>query len=114
MNSLEFCSVKNIRLQRHQAIQINNKNDNNMSKLKSKKTVTAKPATIPARSAAARKTAAKTPTSSMTPPREITGERIASRAYSLWEQQGRPHGRDLELWLQAESQLKQASQSFAA
>jgi len=46
--------------------------------------------------------------------REITTECIASRAYSLWEQHGRPHGRDAELWLQAESQLKQASQSFAA
>lgn len=46
------------------------------------------------------------------PHREITGACIASRAYSLWEQQGRPHGRDLELWLQAEKHL--ASQSFAA
>jgi len=44
---------------------------------------------------------------------EITSESIASRAYSLWEQQGRPHGKDLELWLQAEKQLK-SSQSFAA
>jgi hypothetical protein len=47
------------------------------------------------------------------PRREITSECIASRAYSLWEQQGRPQGHDLELWLQAEKQLK-ASQSFAA
>src|SRR5258708_7143470 len=46
--------------------------------------------------------------------REISGDFIASRAYSLWEQQGRPHGRDLELWLQAEQLVKQNSQSFAA
>ena len=46
--------------------------------------------------------------------REITGECIAARAYSLWEQQGRPHGRDFEIWLQAENQLKQDSQSLAA
>ncbi len=39
---------------------------------------------------------------------------IASRAYSLWEQAGRPHGRDLEYWLLAESQVKQTSQSFSA
>lgn len=45
---------------------------------------------------------------------EITGESIASRAYLLWEQQGRPHGRDLENWLQAERQLKQSSPLFAA
>jgi hypothetical protein len=27
---------------------------------------------------------------------------IAARAYQLWEQAGRPAGRDLEFWLQAE------------
>ena len=39
--------------------------------------------------------------------REITAEQIAQRAYILWEQQGRPHGRDVANWLLAESQLKQ-------
>ena len=46
--------------------------------------------------------------------RQITTECIASRAYTLWEQAGKPLGRDVEYWLQAESQLKQDSQSFAA
>ena len=44
---------------------------------------------------------------------EITTERISIRAHAIWEEQGRPQGRELEHWLQAESQLK-ASQSFAA
>ena len=44
---------------------------------------------------------------------EITTERISLRAHAIWEEQGRPQGRELEHWLQAESQLK-ASQSFAA
>ena len=98
-----------------------------MKTLKSKKTTATTPAavktpaaktptaTTPARVTAtvtapvAKASAAKT----TAPHREITSECIASRAYSLWEQQGRPHGRDLELWLQAEKQLK-SSQSFAA
>ena len=46
--------------------------------------------------------------------REITTDCVASRAYILWEQAGRPQGRDVEHWLQAESQIKQDSQSFAA
>jgi hypothetical protein len=33
-------------------------------------------------------------------------ESIATRAYMLWEQAGRPQGRDLEYWLLAEAQLK--------
>jgi hypothetical protein len=48
------------------------------------------------------------------PKREITTEVIAARAYTLWEQAGRPHGRDREYWLQAEAQLKQGAQSFTA
>ncbi len=44
---------------------------------------------------------------------EITTERISICAHAIWEEQGRPQGRELEHWLQAESQLK-ASQSFAA
>jgi hypothetical protein len=30
---------------------------------------------------------------------------IRSRAHSLWEQAGRPHGRELEFWLQAEVEM---------
>jgi hypothetical protein len=45
---------------------------------------------------------------------EITRESIATRAFTLWEQAGRPHGRDLEFWAQAENQLKQNAHSVAA
>ena len=30
---------------------------------------------------------------------------IRERAYGIWEREGRPHGRELEHWLQAESEL---------
>jgi len=32
-------------------------------------------------------------------------EQISARAHELWEQHGRPAGRDEEFWLQAESEL---------
>jgi hypothetical protein len=31
---------------------------------------------------------------------------IETRAYSLWEQEGRPEGKSLEHWLKAESQVQ--------
>jgi hypothetical protein len=34
---------------------------------------------------------------------------IAGRAYELFEEEGRPHGRDLEHWLMAEQELLSAS-----
>jgi hypothetical protein len=34
---------------------------------------------------------------------------IARRAYSLWEVEGRPIGRDLEHWLRAEAEVQGAS-----
>jgi hypothetical protein len=34
-----------------------------------------------------------------------TKEEIRTRARELWEQSGRPEGRDLEFWLQAESEI---------
>ena len=37
-----------------------------------------------------------------------SADRVRDLAYTLWEQQGRPAGRDLELWLQAERQLSEA------
>ena len=43
----------------------------------------------------------------------ISAEAIATRAYILWEKDGRPPGRDMEYWLKAESQLKD-TQSFSA
>lgn len=32
-------------------------------------------------------------------------DEIRARAHELWEQNGRPSGRDLEFWLQAESEI---------
>lgn len=74
---------------------------------------------------ATRKSVAKKPTAIRSAPKTtapkkagsklgqvITGENIAARAYHLWEQAGRPHGRDGEFWLLAEQQLKESS--FAA
>ena len=34
---------------------------------------------------------------------------VASRAYRLWEQAGRPHGQDLEFWIQAEAEARAAA-----
>jgi hypothetical protein len=34
-------------------------------------------------------------------------EKIRMRAHQLWEQHGRPAGRDEEFWLQAESELSE-------
>jgi hypothetical protein len=31
--------------------------------------------------------------------------RIEERAYALWEANGRPEGRDLDYWLQAEQEI---------
>jgi hypothetical protein len=38
-------------------------------------------------------------------------EEIRVRAHELWEQHGRPAGRDEEFWLQAEAELKRAEAS---
>ena len=35
----------------------------------------------------------------------ITQEAIQERSYSIWEREGRPHGRHLEHWAQAETEL---------
>ncbi len=35
-----------------------------------------------------------------------TRHRIKARARELWEQNGRPSGRDVEFWLQAEAELE--------
>jgi len=32
--------------------------------------------------------------------------KIAARAHELWEQHGRPRDRDLEFWLQAETEIR--------
>jgi hypothetical protein len=40
-----------------------------------------------------------------------THDEIARRAYAIFEQEGRPEGRELEHWLRAEAQLNAAPQS---
>jgi hypothetical protein len=43
---------------------------------------------------------------------EIIGDNeVASRAYRLWEQAGKPHGRDLEFWIQAEAEVRAAAET---
>jgi Protein of unknown function (DUF2934) len=37
-----------------------------------------------------------------------TDEQIRTRAHELWQQAGRPEGRDNEFWHQAEKELKAA------
>ena len=32
-------------------------------------------------------------------------EALQLRSYSIWENEGRPHGRDMDHWLQAEAEL---------
>jgi hypothetical protein len=36
-----------------------------------------------------------------------TKQAISARAREIWEQNGRPAGRDLEFWLQAESEISE-------
>ena len=38
----------------------------------------------------------------------IPQEKIAARAYQIWQESGCPDGRDLEHWLQAERELRAA------
>ena len=37
---------------------------------------------------------------------ELSRDAIAQAAYYLWEQQGRPQNQDVQIWLQAETQLR--------
>ena len=46
------------------------------------------------------------------PNHQPSHEEIAAFAFSIWEQAGRPHGSNVEHWLQAEAQLRLAN--FAA
>lgn len=41
---------------------------------------------------------------------QIDHDAIAFCAYMLWDNEGRPAGRDQELWLKAEAQLREAAQ----
>ena len=79
-------------------------------KSESKKTTAPTPAAAPARVPTGKTPTAKKPAASATTPRrEISTESIASRAQILWHQAGRPQGRDVEYWLQAEKQIKESS-----
>jgi hypothetical protein len=44
-------------------------------------------------------------------PHEAVWELIRLRAYYLWEQAGRPHGREREFWLQADEQTRRSGES---
>lgn len=88
------------------------------AKVKSKKpAVTKKPVKAAVTTVAPKPVKAKKAAPSKVVRREIattiTTEIIAARAYTLWEKDGRPHGRDVQYWLQAEQQLKKDTQSFA-
>ena len=37
---------------------------------------------------------------------DVTSEKIAERAYQLWQARGCSHGQDREDWLQAEAELR--------
>jgi len=42
---------------------------------------------------------------------EPTKEQVIHRAYELWEEAGKPDGRDQEFYLQAEQELRNADKS---
>lgn len=46
------------------------------------------------------------PESPSTQPRPPTQEQIAALAHAIWVDRGRPEGRDLDNWLEAERQLR--------
>ena len=47
-------------------------------------------------------------------PVAVTDSDVARRAYELYEQRGGEHGRDLDDWLLAENELREAAKSTAA
>jgi hypothetical protein len=44
---------------------------------------------------------------------EDVRERIRRRAHEIWEQEGRPEGRDDEFWRRAETEIRMETQSDA-
>lgn len=44
----------------------------------------------------------------MTAARQPDSDSVAARAYSIWEEEGRPHGRDRAHWERAEQELAPA------
>lgn len=68
--------------------------------------------------ATARKPQAGTPrtdTRSPTPhpqaAQPLPSEKVAARAYQIWQASGRPNGRDQEHWFQAERELRSGAAS---
>lgn len=51
-------------------------------------------------------------TTSSTPSISPSRDEIAARAAAIWEQNGRPAGRDEEFWLDAERQLARTGADF--
>jgi hypothetical protein len=45
--------------------------------------------------------------------RHPTQHEIEQRAYAMWEQEGRPHGRNLDHWLTAEKELSAQSSAMS-
>jgi len=41
---------------------------------------------------------------------EQKGQGIRERAYAIWEEEGRPYGKDLEHWLRAAAKINAADQ----
>jgi hypothetical protein len=39
---------------------------------------------------------------------------VANRAYHLWEKAGRPHGKDLSFWIQAETEIREPASGARA
>jgi hypothetical protein len=49
---------------------------------------------------------AQKPTSTATmPPQPSPEQAIRERAYAIWEEEGRPEGRDVDHWLPAEAEI---------
>lgn len=78
---------------------------------KAKRAVAAAPAPkakVKAPAAKPAKTSPPKPAPAPAPAPRITAEQIARRAYFIWEQAGRPTGKEREHWLLAEQELQAA------
>ena len=40
------------------------------------------------------------------PPVDIPHDKIAARAAEIWDRKGRPHGQDVQNWMEAEAELR--------
>lgn len=50
--------------------------------------------------------ATDTPAASAPAPVEIPHDKIAARAAEIWHRKGRPHGQDVQNWMEAEAELR--------